>query len=79
MTVKILSQKIRRRLENLMSTCPTSNQGFTRTTTQPKASQTRILKMENCEKCWPHRCMHMGEEKIMVLKDPQLQGNQRQT
>ena len=24
-----------------------------------------ILKMENYEKCWPHRCMHMGEEKIM--------------
>ena len=29
--IKILSQKIRRKLENLMSTCPTSNQGYTRT------------------------------------------------
>ena len=37
------------------------------TTNQLKALQTRILKMENYEKCWLHRCMHMGEEKIMVL------------
>ena len=68
---KILAQNMRRRLENLTSRCPASNQGYTRTTIQLKALQTRILKMENYEKCWPHRCMHMGEEKIMVLlKDP---------
>ena len=31
--------------------------------------------MENYEKCWPHRCMYMGDEKIMVLvTNPQLQG-----
>ena len=36
-----------------------------------------ILKMENYEKCWPHRCMHMGEEKIWVLftASPTLQNN----
>ena len=61
------SWKIRRKLENLMSTCPTSNQRYTETTVQLKALQTPILKMENHEKCWPHRCMHMGEEKITVL------------
>ena len=49
MTIKILAQKIRRRLANLMSTCPTSNQGYTRTTIQLKTLQTRILKMENYE------------------------------
>ena len=38
---------------------------------QLKALQTRILKMENYEKCWPHSCMHMGEENtIVLLKDP---------
>ena len=43
------------------------------------ALQTRILKMEKYETCWPHRCMYMGEEKIMVLlTNPQLQGNQTQ-
>ena len=50
-----------------MSTCPTSNQGYTETTIQLKALQTRILKMENYEKCWPHHCMDMGDEKIMVF------------
>ena len=30
-------------------------------------------------KCWPHRCMDIGEEKIMVLlTNSQLQGNQKQ-
>ena len=50
MTVKILSQKIRRKLEKLVSTCPASNQGYTPITIQLKALQTRILKMENYEK-----------------------------
>ena len=46
---------------------------------QLKALQTRILKMENYEKNWPHRCMYMGEEKIVVLlTNPQLQGNEKQ-
>ena len=58
MTFKILSQKIRRRLENLMSTCPTSNQGYTQTTILLKAVQTRILKVENYKKkCWLHLCI----------------------
>ena len=60
MTIKILSQKTRRKLEILMSTCPASNQGCTRTAIQLKTLQTRILKMETDEKCWPHRCMRMG-------------------
>ena len=47
-----LSQKIRKRLENFMSTCPTSNQEYTPFTIQLKALQTRILKMENYEECW---------------------------
>ena len=34
---------------------------------QQKALQTRILKMENCGKCWPQGCMYVGEEKIMGL------------
>ena len=53
--------------KSFMSTCPTSNQGYTQTTIQLKALQTRMLKMENCEKRWPHRCVHIGEEKFMVL------------
>ena len=47
-----------------MSRCSTSNQGCTPITIQLKALHTRILKMENCGKCWPHRCMYMGEEKL---------------
>ena len=55
----------------MISTCPTSNQGYTQTTMQLKALQTRILKMENYQKYWLHRCMLVGEEKFMVLlKDP---------
>ena len=35
--------------------------------------------LEECENCWPHRCMYVGEEKMMVLlTNPQLQGNQKQ-
>ena len=41
---------IRRKQEHLVSTCPTSNQGYTPTTIQLKALQTRILKMEKYEK-----------------------------
>ena len=63
-TIKILSQKIRRKLKNLVSTCPTSKQGYTLITIQLKALQTRILKMENYEKNWPHGCMYMSEEKL---------------
>ena len=34
--------------------------------------------MENYERCWPHRCMHMGEENIMVLlKNPTASGQPR--
>ena len=55
-----------------MSTCPPSNQGCTPITMQLKALKTRILKMANNETC-------MGEEKIIVLlTNPQLQGNQKQ-
>ena len=65
--------------EKLVSTWSTSNQGYTLITIQLKALQTRILKMDNYEKCWPHCCMYMGDEKIMVLlTNPQLQGNQKQ-
>ena len=79
MTIKIFSQKIRRKLEILMLTCPSSNQGYDQTTIQLKALQTWILKTETYEKCWPHHCMCMGEEKNMVLlTNPQLQGNQKQ-
>ena len=79
MSIKILSHNIRRKLENLVSTCPASNQGYTRITIQVKALQIRILKIENHEKCWSHRCMYRSEEKIMVLlTNPQLQGNQKQ-
>ena len=45
LTIKKRSQKIRRRLENLLSSCPTSNQGHTPITIQLKALQTGILKM----------------------------------
>ena len=48
-----------------------SDRRYTPIMNQLKALQTRILKMENPEKCWPHHCMYMGEEKIMVLlKNP---------
>ena len=34
--------------------------------------------MENYEKCWPHCCMHLGDEKITVLlKDLQKQKEYR--
>ena len=37
--------------KKLVSRCPKSNQRFTPIMTQQKALQTRILKMENCDKC----------------------------
>ena len=46
--------------------------------TQRKALQSRILKMENNEKCWFHYCKYRGERIMNLLEDPQLQGNQKQ-
>ena len=79
MTIKILSEKIREEMGNFDVDMPYVQSRNTQTAIQLKALQTRILRMENYEKCWPHRCMHKGEEKITVLlKDPQLQGDQEQ-
>ena len=78
-TTKILSPKTWMNLEKLVQRCPTSSHRCIPVRTHRKALQTRILKMENYEKCWPHRCMYMDEEEIMVLlKTPQLQGNWKQ-
>ena len=75
MTIKILLQKIRRKLEKLLSTNPTFSEGYTPIMIQLKAVLTRIFEMEIYKKCWFHRCMHMGEEKMMVLlKKPQVSG-----
>ena len=72
MTIKILSQMTRRRLQHFDVDMPCVQSRI-------HLDCARILKMENYEKCWPHRCMHMGGEKIMVLlKNPLLQGNQKQ-
>ena len=64
MTIKIYHRYTEETRKFLVSTCPTSNQGYTPITIQLKALQTRILKMENYEKCWTHRCMCMGGEKL---------------
>ena len=74
---QILSQKIRMKPEKLVSRS-SSNHRHTPIMIQLNALQTRILKMENYEKCWLHRCMCMGEEKIMVLlTNPQLREKTR--
>ena len=75
MTIKILSQRIRRRLEILMSTCLTSHQAYTLTTIQRKALQTRILKMENYEKCWLHHCIDNIEKVVNHLEHQLHRGN----
>ena len=58
----------------LMLTCPTSYPGYTRTTTQLKALQSRISKMKNYEKCWPHRCMHRTRRKFRFFFKTQASG-----
>ena len=43
-------------LEKFVPRCPTSSHRCIPIMTQRKALQTRILKMENYEKCWCHHC-----------------------
>ena len=44
-------------VEKLVQRCPTSSHRCIPIMTQRRALQTRILKMENYEKCWLHCCM----------------------
>ena len=69
LTAKILSPKIRMNLEKSVSRCPTSSHRCTPIMTQRKALQTRILKMENYEKCRIHRCICRGEGLMNLLEN----------
>ena len=74
MIIKILSLKIWKNLDKLVSRCPTSK----------KKRYTPIIEDSDLEdgelrKCWLHHCIYTGEEKILILlKDPRLRGNQKQ-
>ena len=70
--------KIWMNLAKLVLRCPISSHKCIPIITQRKALQTRILKMVNYEKCWLHRCTYRCEEKILVLKNLQHLGNQKQ-
>ena len=48
-------------------------------TTQRRALQTRILKMENSEKCWLHRFRYRDEGIMNLFENQQLQGNLKQS
>ena len=61
-------------LEKLVLRCPTSSHRCIPIMTQRKALQSRILKMENYEKCWLHRCTCRSERIMNILEDKQLQG-----
>ena len=73
MTIKILSLKIWKNLDKLVSRCPTFNQRCT-----------PIIAYSDFEdgdlrKCWLHRCVFTDEGKMLILlEDPRLQGNQKQ-
>ena len=66
MTVKILLQKIRRKLENLVTTCDVQSRIHS---DYDSAESIADLDLEDGElrKMLLHRCIYMGEEKIMVL------------
>ena len=61
---QILSPMMWMNLEKLVPRCPTSSHRCVPIMTQQKALTTRILKMENYEKCWLHRCIYGCERKI---------------
>ena len=63
------------RLGSLMSTCPTSSHRCIPIMTQRRALQTRILKMENYEKCCLHHCRDKIERIVRHLEYQLHRGN----
>ena len=57
-------------LEKLVQTRPISSHRCIPITTQRRALQTRILKMENDEKCWLHLCVCRTEKTLNPPKKP---------
>ena len=65
-------------LEKLVLRCPTSSDRCIPNVAQRKALQTRILKMENYEKCWLHHCFYRVEGIMNHLEKQRLQGKKKQ-
>ena len=63
-----LRLKIWANLEKLVQRCPTSTNRCIPIMTQRRSLQTRILKMENCEKCWLHHCTCKFEKTVNPLE-----------
>ena len=56
------------KLEKLVPMCLTSGHRCIPNTIQRKAVQTRVLKMENYEKCWLHYCICIIEKIVNPLE-----------
>ena len=57
---------------------PTASHRRIPTVTQQKVLQTRILKMENCEKCRLHCCICEDEVILNLFENQQFMGNRNQ-
>ena len=62
-------------LAKLVWRCPTSGHRCIPNMTRRRALQTRILKMENYEKCWVHHCTRKIEKTVNPLECQSHQGN----